>query len=137
MKYYYIIFIISFQSFAQQKNDIKNSSILYSNDIDKSTVELVGVEFSKELIKKQIKIIDVRTPKEFNQGHIENAININFKSSNFIKSISKLNKDTSFLIYCKSGNRSGKASKIMDSIGFYKIYDLKGGYINWNIEANK
>jgi|TARA_B100001059_G_scaffold126806_1_gene126776 rhodanese-related sulfurtransferase len=136
MKYYYIIFIISFQSFAQQKNDIKNSSSLYSNDIDKSTVELVGVEFSKELIKKQIKIIDVRTPKEFNQGHIENAININFKSSNFIKSISKLNKDTSFLIYCKSGNRSGKAAKIFDSIGFYKIYDLKGGYINWNIKAN-
>ena len=137
MKYYYIIFIISFQSFAQQKNDIKNSSSLYSNDIDKSTVELVGVEFSKELIKKQIKIIDVRTPKEFNQGHIENAININFKSSNFIKSISKLNKDTSFLIYCKSGNRSGKAAKIMDSIGFYKIYDLKGGFINWNNEANQ
>ena len=136
MKYYYIIFIISFQSFAQQKNDIKNSSILYSNDIDKSTVELVGVEFSKELIKKQIKIIDVRTPKEFNQGHIENAINISFKSSNFIKNISKLNKDTSFLIYCKSGNRSGKAAKIFDSIGFYKIYDLKGGYINWNIKAN-
>ncbi|MBQ22996.1 MAG: rhodanese [Flavobacteriales bacterium] len=136
MKYYYIIFIISFQSFAQQKNDIKNSSSLYSNDIDKSTVELVGVEFSKELIKKQIKIIDVRTPKEFNQGHIENAININFKSSNFIKSISKLNKDTSFLIYCKSGNRSGKAAKIFDSIGFYKIYNLKGGYINWNIKAN-
>ena len=136
MKYYYIIFIICFQSFAQQKNDIKNSSRLYSNDIAKSTVELVGVEFSKELIKKQIKIIDVRTPKEFNQGHIENAININFKSSNFIKSISKLNKDTSFLIYCKSGNRSGKAAKIFDSIGFYKIYDLKGGYINWNIKAN-
>ena len=136
MKYYYIIFIISFQSFAQQKNDIKNSSSLYSNDIDKSTVELVGVEFSKELIKKQIKIIDVRTPKEFNQGHIENAININFKSSNFIKSISKLNKDTSFLIYCKSGNRSGKAAKIFDSIGFYKIYNLKGGYINWKIKAN-
>ena len=131
-----IIFIISFQSFAQQKNDIKNSSSLYSNDIDKSTVELVGVEFSKELIKKQIKIIDVRTPKEFNQGHIENAININFKSSNFIKSISKLNKDTSFLIYCKSGNRSGKAAKIFDSIGFYKIYNLKGGYINWKIKAN-
>ena len=136
MKYYYIIFIISFHSFAQQKNDIKNNSSLYSNEIDKSTVELVGIEFSKELIKKQIKIIDVRTPKEFNQGHIESAININFKSSNFIKSISKLNKDTSFLIYCKSGNRSGKAAKIFDSIGFYKIYDLKGGYINWNIKAN-
>ena len=136
MKSYFIIFIISFISFAQQKNDIKNNSSLYSNEIDKSTVELVGIEFSKELIKKQIKIIDVRTPKEFNQGHIENAININFKSSNFIKSISKLNKDTSFLIYCKSGNRSGKAAKIFDSIGFYKIYDLKGGYINWNIKAN-
>jgi rhodanese-related sulfurtransferase len=137
MKSYFIIFIISFISFAQQKNDIKNNSSLYGNEIDNSTVELVGIEFSKGLIKKQIKIIDVRTPKEFNQGHIENAININFKSSNFIKSISKLNKDASFLIYCKSGNRSGKAAKIMDSIGFSKIYDLKGGYMNWNIEANK
>lgn len=137
MKYYFIIFIISFKSFAQQKNDIKNNTSLYGNEIDKSKVELIGVEFSKGLIKKKIKIIDVRTPKEFNQGHIENAININFKSSNFIKNISKLNKDTSFLIYCKSGNRSGKAAKIMDSIGFYKIYDLKGGFINWNNEANQ
>ena len=94
-------------------------------------IEVIAKELFKDLIEKRIQIIDVRTVKEFNDGHIKNATNIDFKSSNFIQTISELDKKKPYLIYCKSGNRSGKASKIMDSLGFYKIYDLKGGCINW------
>ena len=51
--------------------------------------------------------------------------------------ISNLNKKIPYLIYCKSGNRSGKASAIMDSLGFSKIYDLKGGFSKWSLENKK
>ena len=72
-----------------------------------------------------------RTPNEFENGHIENAVNIDFKAADFIENISALNKNKTLLIYCRSGNRSGKAAKIMDSLGFTKIYDLEGGFMNW------
>ena len=58
-------------------------------------------------------------------------MNIDFKAADFIENISALNKNKTLLIYCRSGNRSGKAAKIMDSLGFTKIYDLEGGFMNW------
>lgn len=96
-----------------------------------NTIQLVNKGSYLKLIDQQFQIIDVRTPFEFSEGHIENAINVDYKGVDFIENISKFDKNKILLIYCRSGNRSGKASKIMDSIGFVKIYDLKGGYMNW------
>ena len=96
-----------------------------------SFIEVVNKEAYLELIKQNHQIIDVRTPNEFENGHIENAVNIDFKAADFIENISALNKNKTLLIYCRSGNRSGKAAKIMDSLGFTKIYDLEGGFMNW------
>ena len=108
------------------------SNISFSQMItNESKVEVIEKETFKELIEKNIQVIDVRTAEEYRDGYIKNAINIDFKSSEFIQNISRLDKNKSYLIYCKSGNRSGKASKVMDSLGFYKIYDLKGGFMNW------
>ncbi len=94
-------------------------------------VEVVGKETYLDLMEKQFQIIDVRTPTEYQEGHIDNALNVDFKSADFIKNISKFDKNKTLLIYCRSGNRSGRASKIMDSLGFTKIYDLEGGFMNW------
>ncbi|MDB4128822.1 rhodanese-like domain-containing protein [Flavobacteriaceae bacterium] len=96
-----------------------------------SFIKVVNKEAYLELIKQNHQIIDVRTPNEFENGHIENAVNIDFKAADFIENISALNKNKTLLIYCRSGNRSGKAAKIMDSLGFTKIYDLEGGFMNW------
>lgn len=96
-----------------------------------SFIEVVNKEAYLKLIKQNHQIIDVRTPNEFENGHIENAVNIDFKAADFIENISALNKNKTLLIYCRSGNRSGKAAKIMDSLGFTKIYDLEGGFMNW------
>lgn len=96
-----------------------------------SFIEVVNKEAYLEFIKQNHQIIDVRTPNEFENGHIENAVNIDFKAADFIENISALNKNKTLLIYCRSGNRSGKAAKIMDSLGFTKIYDLEGGFMNW------
>ncbi len=82
-------------------------------------------------------IIDVRTPKEIAGGKIdENALEIDFKNSSFDSKISKLDKDKTYLIYCKSGGRSSKSAKKMISSGFKNIYNLDGGYSDWSSSKN-
>ncbi len=76
-------------------------------------------------------IIDVRTPEEFAGGHIENAINIDYYASTFESDINALDKDKEYLIYCRSGNRSGQALDIMEDLGFQEVYDLGGGINAW------
>lgn len=76
-------------------------------------------------------IIDIRTPQEFNQGHIEGAININYYNRNFIDQIAKYDKNQPIFIYCRSGNRTSSASKKAADFGFKEIYDLEGGILYW------
>ncbi|MBI2980306.1 MAG: rhodanese-like domain-containing protein [Chloroflexi bacterium] len=76
-------------------------------------------------------IIDVRTPSEFVDGHIANAIDIDFYATNFWDKINQLDKNKTYLIYCHSGNRSGKAQEMMVELGFQKIYDIGGGIVAW------
>ncbi|NIJ44626.1 rhodanese-related sulfurtransferase [Wenyingzhuangia heitensis] len=90
------------------------------------------IEFKKALRQDKIQIVDVRTVKEFNTGHIKNAININVLSQNkFKEQIETLDKNKPTYIYCRSGKRSLKALDQMLNSGFVNIYDLKGGYIEW------
>ena len=96
-----------------------------------SFVKVLEKDNFQVLMQQKSQVIDVRTPEEYALGYIEGAILIDYKASDFQASISALNRNVTYLIYCRSGNRSGKASIIMDSLGFKKIYDLKGGYMNW------
>tara|TARA_B110000211_G_C14013655_1_gene524373 strand:+ start:160 stop:540 length:381 start_codon:yes stop_codon:yes gene_type:complete len=77
---------------------------------------------------KNILLIDVRTPGEFNNGNIKNAINLNYYDSNFQQQISKLDTSKIAYIYCKLGGRSNKAAKVLISSGFKKVVDLSGGF---------
>ncbi len=78
-----------------------------------------------------LQLVDVRTPEEFGAGSIGNALNINYLSENFSEKIQALDKSKPVYIFCRSGNRSGKAGKIMQQLGFKEVYDLQGGYLNW------
>ena len=75
-------------------------------------------------------VIDVRTPDEIAEtGAIENSINIDFKASDFKEKVSALDKDKEYILFCKSGNRSGQASKIMAEMGFSNVNNLNNaGY---------
>ena len=86
------------------------------------------------LIEGGYTILDVRTPEEFKEGHIQGAQNINIKDDNFITAIQKLSPSDTLLIYCRSGRRSLYAAQVMVSFGFQKIYDLEGGFLNWKKE---
>ncbi|APA00052.1 rhodanese-like domain-containing protein [Flavobacterium commune] len=98
------------------------------------TVEVTA--FAKE-IKSTPKpqILDVRTPEEFGEGHIDNAVNIDWQNENFVKNTEKLNKNKAVYVYCRSGKRSLKASEKLSALGFKKIYNLDGGYLKWNAES--
>ncbi|EEP60674.1 rhodanese-like domain-containing protein [Sulfurihydrogenibium yellowstonense] len=81
--------------------------------------------------EKDVIILDVRTPQEYQEGHISNAINIPVQILG--QQLDKLNnfKDKKILVYCRSGNRSAIASQILDRAGFKNVYNLKGGLFEW------
>lgn len=81
-------------------------------------------------------ILDVRTPQEWAEGIIPNAEKLDLlDSSNFMSEVKKLDKDKTYFVYCRSGNRSGKACQIMDELGFRASYNLLGGMMEWSGET--
>lgn len=72
-------------------------------------------------------LIDVRTPAEFNAGHIATSVNVDYENLNFESEVKKMDLSKEYFIYCRSGNRSSKAIAIMKNNGIKKIYDLQGG----------
>lgn len=103
------------------------------NTKSQSQIDSISVITPTEFKEKSVNntIIDVRTPQEFSEGHIEGAVNINYFDKTFLDQIAKYEKNEPLFIYCKSGNRSGQASKKMADLGFKQIYDLEGGILNW------
>jgi rhodanese-related sulfurtransferase len=96
------------------------------------------VEFAKRMQKRKTIVLDVRTPEEFKEGHIKKAINYNVLDSvAFDKQIGQLKKNKKYLIYCKSGKRSGKALVMMQQKGFKNLYHLAGGITAWTQEIEK
>ena len=97
-------------------------------------VEVLEKSQYQALVEKGFTIIDVRTPEEYEDCHIEGARNINIKSEAFLTEIENLSKTDTLLVYCRSGRRSLYAAQVMVSFGFQKIYDLEGGFLNWESE---
>jgi len=93
--------------------------------------KVAPVEFSEVISQPDVIILDVRTPDEFNAGHIANAININLEGSDFSSEVSKLDKNATVAVYCRSGNRSGVATEQMAELGFTDMYDMQGGIVDW------
>jgi len=80
-------------------------------------------------------IVDVCTPKEYAKLHLENAINLNFFSKNFKDQLDALDKNKTYIVYCKVGGRSKISQKIMKKLGFREIYNIVGGTILWEEEG--
>lgn len=76
-------------------------------------------------------ILDVRTPKEFRSVHIENAININYYAETFQDDLNELDKTKTYLIYCRSGARSGRTLDLMKILKFKTVYNMTGGMLQW------
>jgi rhodanese-related sulfurtransferase len=111
---------------------IMASVLLLAGCSNSSTATDLSVsEFSSKVTEAGIITLDVRTPGEFNEGHIEGAQLIDFQSGNFENEIATLDKSKTYAVYCRSGNRSGQAVKVMSDAGFSNLYNLNGGVIDW------
>lgn len=80
-------------------------------------------------------ILDVRTPQEYRSGHLFGSINLDFRSTSFADELAGLDRSKPYLVYCRTGVRSGRAAALMKSLGFRKLYDLAGGIVNWQREG--
>lgn len=79
-------------------------------------------------------ILDVRTPEEFLDEYIENAVNLDYYSDNFRNDLDKLDKNKTYLIYCRSGRRSGNALNVMKELDFREAYNMLSGITKWKSE---
>lgn len=116
-----LILVISFScNVKSQDKDSNESTVIQVIDAS---------EYSNKLADAIL--IDVRTPAEFNNGHLEGAVNVNYFDPDFLEQLATYNKDEAVYLYCRSGNRSAKASRKMKEAGFSNIIDLKGGIKSW------
>ncbi|MFL0354586.1 rhodanese-like domain-containing protein [Xanthomarina sp. GH4-25] len=100
---------------------------------EKDNIVLLNLtEFKSQIENKDVQLIDVRTPKEFEEGHIEDALNIDFYSEKFVDEFNKLDKEKPVYLYCRSGFRSKQSALKLSEMGFKTLYDLEGGFLNYN-----
>jgi rhodanese-related sulfurtransferase len=76
-------------------------------------------------------LLDVRTAPEIEEANIAGHIAIDIQQPGFTEKVQELSKDSTYFIYCRSGNRSGQACRYMATQGFTKLYNLKGGMMAW------
>lgn len=77
-------------------------------------------------------VLDVRSPQELIDGEVPGYLMINFFDASFKEEIAKLDQDKTYLVYCRSGNRSGQACALMSQMGFQNLCNLVGGIGAWN-----
>lgn len=102
---------------------------------EKQIITVSPKEFNKHASEKSVKIIDVRRPDEYASGHLEGAINADVSNlPMFNQFLETYDKNDKYLVYCRSGNRSSQAMKLMEEKGFTSIINLSGGILAWQNE---
>ena len=98
-----------------------------------AALETVSPNVAATLITEETDeiILDIRTPEEFNEGIIEGAINIDFYAPAFLDELDALDKNVHYVVYCRSGNRSGQAMGTFADLGSANITEIDGGIANW------
>ena len=110
------------------------SILLFSCQTKESAPEkVVNVTEVEDILKNEsdLQVLDVRTPKEFGEGHLPGAVNMNVKEGDFEQQIQNLDKTKPVLVYCLAGVRSSEAARTLAKNGFTKIYNFKDGMLGW------
>lgn len=80
-------------------------------------------------------VLDVRTPEEYHAGHLEGAAMIDYRGESFEATLDALDKDNTYLIYCRTAHRTGECMAILEEHGFTKVYNMLGGITQWREEG--
>jgi len=96
--------------------------------------ELVPPTVAADVLEDQADaiVLDVRTPEEYADARIAGAINVDYYASDFKDQVDELDKDATYILYCRSGNRSEDANRIMRDLGFAEVYEVDGGIVAWD-----
>ena len=81
-------------------------------------------------------VLDVRTPSEYSDGHIDKAVNVDFRADDFATNLAKLDKSKRYLLHCKSGTRSARALQVMQEQGFENVVHMTDGFDAWKAAGN-
>lgn len=103
----------------------------------KKRMDLTQKEWSEQLAQDEnAVIVDVRTPEEWSEGIIPNALQIDiYQGQGFIYKVDELDKSKNYYVYCKAGGRSAQACNILNQLGFENTYNLMGGFMQWSGEV--
>ncbi|HEX5111654.1 MAG TPA: rhodanese-like domain-containing protein [Saprospiraceae bacterium] len=124
------LFVIAISTTSCKGDGNANSSDTAINDDEAKKLD--KDQFTKEMKRSGSVIVDVRMPQEFEQGHIEGAININFFDPQFKYKLLELDREKSYYLYDKKESKSFRAMKFMEDNGFTKVRMLKGGWEEWS-----
>jgi rhodanese-related sulfurtransferase len=91
-------------------------------------VVAVGADEAVTLLAERddLVVVDVRTPEEFASGHVAGAELLDIYDPAFRDGVDGLDRDAAYLVYCRTGNRSGQAVALMEELGFTEVYDAGG-----------
>lgn len=107
------------------------SGALISSCNSQTLPSMEAKEFAEHIKSENVVVLDVRTPEEYKEGHLKNAVLINYYDSTFSDQVSRIDKNKPVYVYCRSGKRSSGAQKIMQDQGFKKVVNLNGGIQAW------
>lgn len=127
------ILAVSFTILIISMSSCKNEANMNNSQNKIINASLSVDDFENKLKENsQVQLVDVRTPDEYNQAHLKNAVNYDINSNEFKTQIASLDKSKPVMVYCLSGGRSSSAADLMAEAGFLEIYDMQGGFIKWN-----
>lgn len=103
-----------------------------TNSLSAQIKDITADEAMRYLKKKKIILLDVRTEAEVKESHIPKSIHIDvLQEEDFLEQIKKLDKKSTYIIYCRSGKRSVTAAERMQQEGFISVLNMKGGILSW------
>ena len=126
-------FAVVFTVSCKEKSSAETTeeSVTATQSTYKEATFIEPAEFDKGRRKSSAVLLDVRMPQEFEQGHIEGAVNLNFFDPNFKNQLLELDKDKKYYVYCKNDSRSERAAEFLLQNDYPEVYVLKGGYMAW------
>ena len=125
-----LAWLISTACSNSEDSSVANQEFQFSN--------MKAVEAAK-ILKDNPKavVLDIRTPAEFNEGHIPNAVNIDYKADSFESELGKLDRDATYVMHCRSGRRSANSFETFKKLGFKNVVHMDDGILGWKEELVK
>jgi len=100
---------------------------------DTAVLETVAPTEAAEILSTtpEAVLLDIRTPEEYGSERIDGATNVDFYAADFGDQIASLDRSATYVVYCRSGNRTGSAMELFSDLGFESVYEVEGGIVNW------